>query len=125
MATSGGAGVICADKAEQHGLELPLLAAYGIPAPAEEVVATAEEAAVAATRIGFPVVVKVVSPDILHKTEVEGIRLNLRDAEAVRDAAAAVLAAERQFAAWPGVSRKASGRLRPPLRAWILVVRPP
>jgi acyl-CoA synthetase (NDP forming) len=73
-----------------------LLAAYGIPVPTDAVVATPEEAAIAAARIGFPVVVKVASPDILHKTEVEGIRLNLRDAEAVQEAAAAVLAAARR-----------------------------
>ncbi|PZW48594.1 acetyltransferase [Humitalea rosea] len=70
-----------------------ILAAYGIAVPREEVAATPEAAAAAATSIGFPVVVKVASTDILHKTEVEGIRLNLRDAEAVRAATEAVLAA--------------------------------
>lgn len=69
-----------------------LLAAYGITVPAEALAPTPDEAARAAARIGFPVVVKIASPDILHKTEVQGIRLNLRDAEAVRDAAETVLA---------------------------------
>ena len=73
-----------------------LLACYGIAVPAEAVVATPDEAAAAAARIGFPVVVKIASAEILHKTEVEGIRLNLRDAAAVRAAAEAVLANARR-----------------------------
>ncbi len=73
-----------------------LLAAYGIAVPAEAVVRTPDEAAVAAARIGFPVVVKVASAEILHKTEVEGIRLNLADGDAVHAAATAVLAAARR-----------------------------
>jgi len=54
-----------------------LLSAYGIPVVAELSAATAEEAVEAAGKIGYPVAVKVDSPDIAHKTEVEGIRLNL------------------------------------------------
>lgn len=72
-----------------------LLAAYGIATPAEAMAATPEAAAEAARRIGFPVVVKVASADIAHKTEVGGIRLNLGSPEAVREAAAAVLASAR------------------------------
>ncbi len=68
------------------------MAAAGIPIPAEEVVQTPETAAEAAARIGFPTVLKIVSPDIAHKTEVGGVRLNLPDAEAVREAAAQMLA---------------------------------
>lgn len=60
-----------------------LLAAYGIPGPKEAVAATAEEAVEHARTLGFPVVLKVLSPDILHKTEVAGVRVGLRDEEAV------------------------------------------
>ena len=52
-----------------------VLAAYGVRTPGEAIAADPDLAAEAATRIGFPVVVKVSSKDILHKTEVGGINL--------------------------------------------------
>ena len=58
----------------------------GIPVPEFRFAATADEAAAGAVEIGYPVVVKVVSPQILHKSDVGGVRLNLRDDAAVRDA---------------------------------------
>ena len=67
-----------------------LLAAYGIPT-VETRVATDEEAAVAAAgAIGYPVVLKLLSTTITHKTDVGGVRLNLRDEAAVREAFAAI-----------------------------------
>ena len=71
------------------------LARYGIALPASRAVATAEEAATAAAAIGFPVALKIRSPDILHKTEAGGVRLDLRSRAEVRDAADALLAAAR------------------------------
>jgi acyl-CoA synthetase (NDP forming) len=62
------------------------LAAAGLPVLPEELCANAQEAAAAAARLGFPVVAKIVSPDIAHKTEVGGVMLNLQDAAAVRAA---------------------------------------
>ncbi|UCC63641.1 MAG: acetate--CoA ligase family protein, partial [Anaerolineae bacterium] len=56
-----------------------LLAAYGIPGPREATVATAEEAVEAAQRIGYPVTLKILSPDIQHKTEIGGVRVDLAD----------------------------------------------
>src|SRR5262249_43210700 len=53
------------------------LQSYGIALPRSEIVATAAEAATAAERIGFPVALKIVSPDILHKTEARGVALGL------------------------------------------------
>ncbi len=70
-----------------------LLAHYGIPVVAEAHAADPESAAVAATRLGFPVVVKVHAAALAHKTEIDGVRLNLPDAEAVRAATVAVQAA--------------------------------
>jgi acetyltransferase len=61
----------------------PLLAAYGIPMVAGGMAASAQEARTIAARIGFPVVMKIVSPDILHKSDAGGIRLNLGDGLAV------------------------------------------
>jgi acetyltransferase len=60
-------------------------AAYGIPFPKSFLAKTADEAAKAAEEIGFPVVMKITSPDILHKTDIGGVKLNLRSADQVRD----------------------------------------
>ncbi|MGK3202261.1 acetate--CoA ligase family protein [Amycolatopsis sp. MEPSY49] len=58
--------------------------AYGIPTPAERLATTAEEAVTHAEAIGLPVVLKIVSPDILHKTEAGGVLVGLKDADAVK-----------------------------------------
>jgi acetyltransferase len=59
---------------------------------------SAEAAVEAATRLGFPVVLKVDSPDILHKTEAGVVRLNLRGAAQVRAAYAEILARAKAYA---------------------------
>jgi acyl-CoA synthetase (NDP forming) len=61
-----------------------LLAANGIEYVAHELATTAEQAADAATRIGYPVVLKVVSPDIVHKSDVGGVVTGLAESAAVR-----------------------------------------
>jgi len=63
-----------------------LLAAYGFPIPRSVLAATPEEAVAAAEEMGYPVVMKIASPDILHKTDVGGVKLNLRSPDDVRDA---------------------------------------
>jgi acyl-CoA synthetase (NDP forming) len=68
-----------------------LLAAAGLPIGAERRAASAEDAVKAAESLGFPVVLKVDSPDIAHKTEVGGVQLNLADAGAVRAAYARIM----------------------------------
>ncbi|HEX5267724.1 MAG TPA: acetate--CoA ligase family protein [Acidimicrobiales bacterium] len=70
-----------------------LLARHGVPVPAEALAASPAESAVAAARIGFPVVAKLCGAGLAHKTERGLVRLNLRDEAAVADAAAALLAA--------------------------------
>jgi len=72
-----------------------LLAEHGVPVPAERVVATAADAAGAATAIGFPVVVKLCGDAIAHKTERGLVRLGLASADAVEAAGADLLAAAR------------------------------
>jgi acetyltransferase len=67
-----------------------VLAAYAIPAVATRCVADAEEAAAAAAALGFPVALKILSPDISHKSDVGGVVLDLESAEAVRAAALAM-----------------------------------
>jgi hypothetical protein len=71
------------------------LARYGIALPASRAVATAAEAEAAAETIGFPVALKIRSPDISHKTEAGGVALDLRSRAEVRDAAAALVAGAR------------------------------
>ncbi len=61
----------------------PLLEAYGIPVVKGGFAASAGEAARLLDEIGAPVVMKIVSPEILHKSDVGGIRLNLENREAV------------------------------------------
>src|SRR6266446_4003846 len=60
--------------------------AYGITIPKEGVAKTAEEAVKLASGIGFPVVMKIVSPQILHKTEAGGVVVGVKSAEAAKDA---------------------------------------
>jgi acyl-CoA synthetase (NDP forming) len=104
-----------ADKPARRALELPalglpaeagpvasldaraLLDGAGIPTVAAELVKSADEAVAAAQRFGYPVALKIESPDILHKTEAHGVRLGLRDADAVRWAYQAVIDGARRY----------------------------
>jgi acyl-CoA synthetase (NDP forming) len=61
-----------------------LLAESGIASAPEAACATADEAVAAAERFGFPVVMKILSPDILHKSEIGGVLLNIADSGTVR-----------------------------------------
>lgn len=72
---------------------LRLLADYNLPVIAHRLAATPEEAAQAARDLGCPVVLKVVSPEIPHKSDVGGVRLNVATPE---DAAAAFTAIQTQ-----------------------------
>lgn len=63
-----------------------ILHAYGLRIPKSKVAATADEAISIANDIGFPVVLKIASPDILHKTDVGGVRVGLSSNEEVLDA---------------------------------------
>lgn len=69
-----------------------LLGRFGVPFPAEQVVANADGAVAAADALGYPVVVKLGGDAIAHKTERGLVRLALGSAEQVRDAADALLA---------------------------------
>jgi len=63
-----------------------VLEAYGFPIPESRLAKTPEEAVEIAEEIGYPVVLKVASPDILHKTDVGGVKLDLSTPDDVRDA---------------------------------------
>ncbi len=61
-----------------------VLQAYGIPIVATRAVSSADEAALVAQEIGFPVALKIRSPDVLHKSDIGGVVLGLASPEAVR-----------------------------------------
>ncbi len=63
-----------------------LLREAGVPVPESAVVASRGEAADAAARIGFPVVLKIVSPDVVHKSDAGGVVLNVASADAAAEA---------------------------------------
>jgi len=75
-----------------------LLAAAGILSAPEQACADAALAVAAAERFGFPVVMKILSPDILHKSEIGGVLLDVADARAVRDGFATLLERARTAA---------------------------
>jgi len=62
------------------------MTAYGLPIPKSEIARNPEQAVEIARQIGYPVVLKIASPDILHKTDVGGVKVGLRNAEEVQDA---------------------------------------
>jgi acetyltransferase len=70
-----------------------VLAAYGIPTVETKVATTEEEAVACAEKLGYPIVLKLFSATITHKTDVGGVQLNLANAAAVRRAWKAILAA--------------------------------
>lgn len=74
-----------------------LLHSFGVATAAARLATAADEAVAAAEALGYPVALKIESPDIPHKTEARGVALNLQDAGAVREAYAALTASAQQF----------------------------
>ena len=73
--------------------------AYGIPVPKEGVAKSAAEAAKIASGMGFPVVMKIVSPDILHKTEAGGVMVGVKTAADAEMAYETILANAKKYKA--------------------------
>ena len=69
---------------EQKAAEL--LALYDLPIPKQAIATSADEAVAHATKIGLPVIAKISSPQILHKTDIGGIKANLKTEDDVREA---------------------------------------
>ena len=63
-----------------------LLSAYGIPITREEIARSADEAAALAEGLGYPVVLKACSPELMHKTEAGGVEIGLKSTSEVREA---------------------------------------
>ena len=90
-----------------------VLHSLGLPVVVPEAAATADDAVRLATRIGFPVVLKVLSADVTHKSDVGGVELNLADEAAVRDAFERIrrsLAAKARDARFEGVAVQPMGK---------------
>jgi acyl-CoA synthetase (NDP forming) len=90
-ARDAGRGSLTAPEAKE------LCEAYGIAVPREELARTAAEAGALAARIGFPVVMKIVSPQILHKTEAGGVVVGVKSAEEAAKAYTTILANAQQY----------------------------
>src|SRR6202140_2309915 len=71
--------------------------AYGIPVPQEALATSADAAAKSAESMGFPVVMKIVSPDILHKTEAGGVIVGVSSADAARRAYDQIVASAKNY----------------------------
>jgi acetyltransferase len=63
-----------------------IIEAYGFATPKGSIATTAEQAGNIAQQLGFPVVLKIWSPDILHKSDVGGVKVGLRSEQEVKDA---------------------------------------
>src|SRR6202163_2775596 len=90
-----------AKAAKREALTAPeargICEAYGITIPKEGVAKTADEAVKLASDIGFPVVMKIVSPQILHKTEAGGVVVGVKSAEAAQAAFDTIVANARRY----------------------------
>ena len=105
-AAATAAGLIDASKnktlTEREAKEV--LAAYGVPVVGEKLVQSADEAAAAAKALGFPVALKVESPDLPHKTEAGVIRLGMKNEAEVKAAFDAVMANAHKVSPKPRIN---------------------
>ncbi len=74
-----------------------VFAAYGLPVTVTELARTEDQAVALAKKIGFPVVMKIVSPDILHKSDAGGVKVNIKDEPSAREAYRTILANARNY----------------------------
>ena len=79
-----------------------IMKAYGIPIPAYSTAATADDAVREAGTIGYPVVLKILSKDILHKSDAGGVKLNLKSEEDVRSAFSEIMENAKKYGAEHG-----------------------
>ncbi|MFC9745849.1 acetate--CoA ligase family protein [Streptomyces niveus] len=71
--------------------------AYGIPTPGEALAESADDAVAVAARLGFPVAMKIVSPEILHKTDAGGVQIGVGSAAEVRSAFTTIVSNARKY----------------------------
>lgn len=76
-----------------------LFACYNLPVARTELARTPEEALKLAHEVGFPIVMKIVSPDILHKSDAGGVKVNIKDDDGVRQAYATIMENAKKYKA--------------------------
>ena len=69
----------------EEACQTSLFSEYGVRVPKYALVKSAEEAEIEAGKVGFPLVAKIVSPEILHKTDVRGVKVGLQNQADVKD----------------------------------------
>lgn len=74
-----------------------ILSAYGFPVNETKIAKDKQEAVSIADKMGYPVVLKILSPDITHKTDAQGVQLDLRDADHVRKAFDTIMEGARNY----------------------------
>ncbi|MDO8777759.1 MAG: acetate--CoA ligase family protein, partial [Burkholderiaceae bacterium] len=97
-----------------------VLSAYGVRMPAEELSNSVEQACQAAGRMGWPVVLKIVSPDIPHKTEAGGVELHLGSAAAVEAAYGRILANAKRHVPDARIEGIQVQKMQPPGREMVV-----
>ena len=76
-----------------------VFAAYDLPIASTQLAKTEDEAVALAKKIGYPLVMKIVSPQILHKSDAGGVKVNIKDEAGVRDAYKTILANAKNYKA--------------------------
>lgn len=80
---------------EEEGYEV--LKAYGFPVPKSILAKNEDEGAKAAQEIGYPVVMKIASPDIIHKSDAGGVKVNLANEQEVRNAYKSIISSAKNY----------------------------
>lgn len=74
-----------------------VFAAYGLPVTNTSLARTEDEAVAMAAKVGYPVVMKIVSPEILHKSDAGGVKVNIKDEAAAREAFRTILVNAKKY----------------------------
>jgi acetate---CoA ligase (ADP-forming) subunit beta len=80
-----------------------IMKAYGIPIPAYDTALTADEAVEKSKAIGYPVVLKILSKDVLHKSDAGGVKINLKSDDEVRKAFAEIMDNAKKYGKEKGI----------------------
>jgi len=91
QARADGRGALTEIEAKQ------VFSAYGLPVTKTQLATSEDQAVELAHEIGFPVVMKIVSPEILHKSDAGGVKVNIKDEAAVREAFRTILANAKEY----------------------------
>jgi len=80
-----------------------IMKAYGIPIPAYDTAVTADEAVEKSKTIGYPVVLKILSKDVLHKSDAGGVKINLKSDDEVRNAFTEIMENAKNYGKEKGI----------------------